>query len=224
MIIKIKNGEDLKCLLAHPIHLSAFIRIGILSRRGAVRLSQLRMEYDERVVKDLKFWGYIEIQHNSIITLKKPSILEVPLPRKVEKDKLLSEVLEEEVPSREFLYYKMAIAFQKLFIKNIELLNAKVPKYLLEAKYKKWLTDTRLLYTKDGNSIGDMRKVFHFLDGHDFWAGKILTIDKLRKQIPNLLIQIAEHERDSKKQSGGVRTSAEYMQKVLSEFSSNKSD
>lgn len=103
---------------------------------------------------------------------------------------LLSEIKISDVPDDELDYYKIAIAFQNLFIKNLNEVNAPI-KSQEKAKYKNYVTPIRLLIEKDKVTKDQLKKVFKYLESSDgdFWKKNILSTQKLRKQIEKLLLQ-----------------------------------
>lgn len=218
MHLKLNISSRLTELLACPPALSALVRIALLSKRGEVRTEQVLENFHIDTIHHLVLKKIITNNEGIITIIDK--VIEVPKQRKKTTDSklLLSEVQEQDLPHREVEYYKVAIAFQRLFIYNLQQLGVPIPDYLSKARYTKWLTATRLLFTKDNCTIEDSRAVFQYLKDHEFWAGKILTMDKLRAKFSTLLIQIKENERNNKNASGASRTSKDFMQEILTKL------
>jgi hypothetical protein len=93
------------------------------------------------------------------------------------------EVLEEQVD-----YFKSAIGFQKLFVKNLK--EKSSPTTQVEnAKFKTFVDPIRLMFEKDKVTIFQLREVYNYLDSleGEFWKSNILSTAKLREKLPTLL-------------------------------------
>ncbi len=104
--------------------------------------------------------------------------------------KPLSEIPISDVPEDLIIYYKHAIAFQKLFIKNLEEKNA--PSGAQErAAFDSYITPIRLMIEKDGVTNSQLEEALKFLGSPqgNFWKQNILSTKKLREKISQLLIQ-----------------------------------
>ncbi len=106
--------------------------------------------------------------------------------------KPLSEIHISDVPEDLIIYYKHAVAFQKLFIENLQEKNA--PTAVQErALFDSYITPIRLMMEKDGVSNSQLEEALKFLKSTqgDFWKQNVLSTKKLREKISQLLIQKA---------------------------------
>lgn len=112
---------------------------------------------------------------------------------KIDK-KLLSkiEISDVELPLIE--YYKIAVKFQNLFIKNLKEKGAPT-KTQENAKFKSYVDPIRLMLELEECTIDQLRDVFIYLDSpqSEFWKKNILSTEKLRKQLTTLLMASKEH-------------------------------
>lgn len=87
-------------------------------------------------------------------------------------------------------YFQVALAFQLLFIKNLE--NKKISaKKIKEARGKDMIPSIRLMFEKDECTDEQFRDVYKYLQSPagDFWTANILSTTKLRKQFTTLILQ-----------------------------------
>lgn len=103
---------------------------------------------------------------------------------------LLSEIEISDLEEEQKQYFEIAVAFQQLFIKNLQE-NQAPTKHQEEAKYKSYVDPIRLMMENDGISKEQLTKVFKFLDspGGDFWKPNILSTSKLRQQFQQLILK-----------------------------------
>jgi hypothetical protein len=113
---------------------------------------------------------------------------------RVDKDKinkgLLSEVKTSDVPDDLKEYYKIALEFQKLFIKNQTDRSVK-PTHQLRAAFKNYVDPIRLILQQDEATKEDLLDIYDFLNSNagTFWKENILSTSKLREKLPTLLMQ-----------------------------------
>jgi len=117
---------------------------------------------------------------------------EVKKKRKEEENKLrntlLSEINISDVEADYENYFKIAKAFQQLFIKNLEEKNAPT-KNQRDAKYGTYVDSIRLMFEKDEITKEQMNKVYKYLEGPEgeFWKPNILSAVKLREKFQVLI-------------------------------------
>ena len=85
-------------------------------------------------------------------------------------------------------YYEVSSAFYELIQSNLENIGASTST-LRKSKVKKWITPIRLMIESDGVTEEQLRDVFIFLKGHQFWSANIQSTEKLRKQFSTLHAQ-----------------------------------
>lgn len=103
---------------------------------------------------------------------------------------LLSEIKISDVPKDLSEYYKIALEFQKLFIKNQNDRNVK-PTHQLKATFKSYVNPIRLILKNDEATVEDLRDVYDFLNSTkgSFWQSNILSTSTLREKLPKLLME-----------------------------------
>jgi CRISPR/Cas system CSM-associated protein Csm2 small subunit len=103
---------------------------------------------------------------------------------------LLSEVKTSDVPEDLKTYHKIALEFQKLFIKNQTDRSVK-PTHQLRATFKNYVDPIRLILQQDEATTDDLRDIYDFLNSNEgtFWKENILSTCKLREKLPTLLMQ-----------------------------------
>jgi len=93
-----------------------------------------------------------------------------------------------EVSKETIFYFKTAISFQLLFIKNLK--EKESPTTQLElANFKNFVEPIRLMFEKDKITSIQIRQAYDFLNSKegDFWKSNILSTKKLRDKISVLL-------------------------------------
>ncbi len=93
-----------------------------------------------------------------------------------------------EVTEEQIGYFKSAIAFQKLIIKNLK--EKRSPTTQVEnAKYKNFVDPIRLMFEKDKCTVQQLRDAYDYLNSAEgeFWKSNILSTAKLREKISVLL-------------------------------------
>lgn len=85
-------------------------------------------------------------------------------------------------------YFKSAIAFQNLFIKNLKDKNS-LTTQIENAKYKSFVDPIRLMFEKDKVTTTQLRDAYNYLNSPEgeFWKSNILSTSKLREKLPILL-------------------------------------
>jgi hypothetical protein len=109
---------------------------------------------------------------------------------KISDDKkffLVNNIQIETTPEK-ITYFKTAVEFQKLFIKNLKEKNST---YSLQekAKYKNYVDPIRLMIENKEATLNQLRDAYKYLNSPEgeFWKSNILSISKLREQISVLL-------------------------------------
>lgn len=85
-------------------------------------------------------------------------------------------------------YYKTALGFQKLFIKNLKEKNSPFANQL-KSTFKNYIYPIKLMIEKDGVTFQQLRDAYNFLNSPEgeFWKSNILSTKKLREQLSVLL-------------------------------------
>jgi len=119
---------------------------------------------------------------------------------------LLSEIEISDVPIELQEYYKIALGFQKLFIKNLKEREAPT-KNQREANFKNYVTPIRLMIENDNTSREQIRQAYDFLKSKEgeFWKSNILSTKKLREQIDQLIAQKNAPKKDSNKPDSEIK-------------------
>jgi len=93
-----------------------------------------------------------------------------------------------EATSIQIDYFKSAIAFQKLFVKNLKEKKS-ITTQIENAKYKSFVDPIRLMIEKDNVTIIQLRDAYDYLNSPEgeFWKSNILSTSKLREKLPVLL-------------------------------------
>lgn len=131
----------------------------------------------------------------SIGSINKPVNQETKKPRNQETKKLLlSEIDISDVEDSLKQYFEIAVAFQKLFIKNLEEKNSPT-KNQTGAKFFDYVNPIRLMFENDEVQLEQVQSVFRFLNSPqgDFWKSNILSTKKLREKFPQLVIKSKEN-------------------------------
>lgn len=116
-------------------------------------------------------------------------------------ERLIYEVVKEELKEPTLTYYKIARSFWELARETFILKGNRIPKTLEHAKFEDWVNPIRLLIEKDGHTIEEIREVYAFLRKDDFWRTNVRVTSKLRFKSRNgdsyfdeLLIRIRNGE------------------------------
>ena len=97
------------------------------------------------------------------------------------------------------IYFEIAEAFRKLFIKNLKDKDAST-KNQEKANFKNYVTPIRLMFEGDGITKEQFTKVFKFLDSPEgeFWKANILSTKKLREKFNALIMKANEKPKQNK--------------------------
>ena len=112
------------------------------------------------------------------------------------KNLLLSEIKISEHPGLKKEHFDIAIAFRDLF--KSKLIEAGASTNAIDKAKGTWIDDARLMLESDGYNKEDLREIFWFLrdeipDRNGFtWSSNILSISKLRKQMPKLKLKLKD--------------------------------
>jgi hypothetical protein len=118
------------------------------------------------------------INNTSIMVSSKPN-----------KKILLSEVDINTLSEQDRIYFKIAIGFRDLFIKNKKALGVNDFKDQENATYKGYVDPIRLAFTEDKKTEEDFRKVYAFLMKDEFWMKNIMSTRTLREKMSDLLLR-----------------------------------
>lgn len=101
-------------------------------------------------------------------------------------------------------YFKIALEFQKLFIKNLKSLESPHNKQDV-AKFKNYVLPIKRLFEIDGVTKNQVRAVYKYLDSKegDFWKANILSTDKLRKKFQELSAKANTNGKTNNGSNGG---------------------
>lgn len=116
--------------------------------------------------------------NNSIVVSKKPN-----------ENILLSEIDINTLSEEEQKYFKIAIGFRNLFIKNKKALGVRDLRDQENATYKGYVSPIRLAFIKDKKTDEDFRLVYDFLRRDEFWMKNIMSTTKLREKMSDLLLR-----------------------------------
>lgn len=111
-------------------------------------------------------------------------------------NKLLSEIDISEVELSLVQSFKIAVEFQKLFIKNLKEKDC-TTNHQEKATFLKYVNPIRLMLTNAECTVQDLRDVWDYLDApeSEFWKKNILSTEKLRKQITTLVMNSRERKK-----------------------------
>ena len=95
-----------------------------------------------------------------------------------------------EASKKDIIYFKTAVWFQKLFIKNLKEKNAPTSNQE-KATFKKYVIPIRLMFEKDNVTQKQFKEAYEYLDSleGEFWKKNVLSTTALRDKISQLLIQ-----------------------------------
>lgn len=93
-----------------------------------------------------------------------------------------------EISEEKMLYFKTALYFQELFIKNLKDKNSPITQ-VENAKYKSFVEPIRLMIEKEKVTTKQLRDAYDYLNSPEgeFWKSNILSTSKLREKLPVLL-------------------------------------
>lgn len=124
---------------------------------------------------------------------------------KLNQKTLLSEIKISDLESSEIIYFEIAFAYQKLFIKNLKEKNAPTTNQE-KATYKNYVNPIRLMMQNDGVTKDQLTKVYKFLGSieGEFWKSNILSTSKLREKFQQLLLKSQENGKPSVAQGAKI--------------------
>jgi len=112
-----------------------------------------------------------------------------PINHKTLNKKPLIDVKDFEVPNAQKSFFKWSLKFQELFLRNLKNKGAPLKK-TREANFENCMKPIRLMIEKDGVTEIQLLLAYNLLNGEDeFWKGIILSTDKLRQKIGQLIAQ-----------------------------------
>ena len=127
-------------------------------------------------------------QAQSIASIDK--LINHPKPQNLEtfKTRRLNKIQIAEIPDNYQDYYKWALKFQKLFLRNLK--NKGAPcKKTEEANCEDYVNPNRKMVENDGISETQLEIAYELLEEDEFWKGVILDTQKLRQKIGQLIAQ-----------------------------------
>jgi len=130
---------------------------------------------------------------------------EVKVKDEVKQKSLLSEIKISDLESYEIEYFEIALAFQKLFIKNLKEKNAPAANQE-KATYKNYVDPIRLMMTSDGVTKEQLTKVYKYLGSieGEFWKSNILSTSKLREKFQQVLLKSQENGKSGNNYGGNT--------------------
>lgn len=141
-----------------------------------------------------------ESQQTSTVNVTVTDTVNVTVKEKNYKNILLSEIKLSDFPQIKPEYFETAKAFQLLFKTNLTEAGAQTSQ--IDKAKGTWIDDVRLLIEKDKYSISNLREVYKFLQKDQFWKQNILSISKLREQMPKLKLKIHNGENRTNHKEG----------------------
>jgi len=116
---------------------------------------------------------------------------------------LMSEINISDVEESLKEYFKIALAYQELFIKNLEEKEASAVNQK-KATFANYVTPIRLMMTSDGVTKEQLTTVWKYLGSSagEFWKPNILSTSKLREKFDQIIIK-------SKQKHNGQQTTEE---------------
>lgn len=95
-----------------------------------------------------------------------------------------------EVDNKQLIYFKTAVWFQKLFIKNLKEKDSPTTNQE-KATYKNYVTPIRLMFDNDKVTQEQVKQAYDYLNSleGEFWKKNILSTSTLREKISQILIQ-----------------------------------
>jgi len=130
----------------------------------------------------------VQSTYQSIASIDKQVNLK-PINLELINQKPIFEVEKSEIKKEQEVYFEWALKFQKLFLKNLKRKNAP-SKEAKEARFGDCLKPIRKMLETDGVNEMQLQLAYDILDGEDeFWKGIILSTDKLRQKIIQLIAQ-----------------------------------
>ena len=136
-----------------------------------------------------------QLSTNIINNLNNNSLVgsfQTPTKKDSKKDLFKTKLTEVDVTTldnQEQVYFKIAIGFRDLFIKNKKALGFNDFRDQENATYKNYVDPIRLSFTQDKKTEEDFRKVYAFLMNDEFWMKNIMSTSKLREKMSDLLIR-----------------------------------
>lgn len=201
--IKLKYGSELEQMFKNPKELALLVQIAFMADEdsGIVTMKELKPNKDS--LANLIHWNYVECDGAGNVCILNKKIVDVTLrkaPQKeILKSTLLSELKEEDVPEDEREYFKIAVGFAGMFASNLLKIGARTIN-IEKATYGKWVDPIRLMVENDSVTVEQLRDVWHFLKGHQFWSANVQSTLKLREKFQTIHTQLLRDgfKRDSK--------------------------
>lgn len=192
--IKLKYGKELAEIMKDPIYLSILVRVAFnMDEETGEAVMTFPKKWQEKIGA-LVVLGLLEHTDYKTFWLTNKKIIDVTLKKKPSKSEVDNQDLKDAkiVPAELKEYYELANHFWGLFYKNLTSIGGRV--YNLEnAKFGKWVTPIRLMIENDKVSVDELRAVYKFLDGHDFWVDKVQSTKKLRGKFQTIHSQMKQN-------------------------------
>jgi len=175
---QVKGYEDKTGLILHPIEPPS---VGV------------KTPPTEQVEEEVKLQGEVKVKVKEEVKLKET------------KKILLSEIKISDLEINEIQYFEIALAYQKLFIKNLKEKNAPASNQE-KATYKNYVTPIRLMMCSDGVTKEQLTLVYKYLGSveGEFWKSNILSTSKLREKFQQLLLKSQENGKSGNYKSGNT--------------------
>lgn len=159
------------------------------SKGGVAKATKNLANATENLAGDKQNVADIRVKSKDVdinIILNKSLLSEI----KISDDKkfLIFNDLNVEANEEQIGYFKSAIAFQKLFIKNLKEKNSPTTQ-IENAKYKNFVDPIRLMFEKEKVTKNQLIEAYNYLNSAEgeFWKSNILSTVKLREKLPVLL-------------------------------------
>ena len=213
--IQLNFSEDFWRLRAVPELLSFTLElVSLFSDSKGLEITQVKDRDSLNRLVEMGIFsidkGRVKLSSTKLIALGKKKTDEK---KETLNNRRLADVSESEIEDESLRYYfKIARSFQVVIWENLKRLNVPLNN-VREAKFEKWVNPIRLMITVDGVTTDDLRKLYVFLQNHDFWSDKIQSTEKLRAKKETLIGQMRNDEKRKKTntKSGGANLSPEYL-------------
>jgi hypothetical protein len=156
----------------------------IIKQYNNITIEQISDEVFDLLVNNIDL-----VNENLKKWIKEENKNKKPLIKKQNERVLLSEVDINTLSEQDQVYFKIAIGFRDLFIKNKKALGVNDFKDQENATYKGYVDPIRLAFTQDKKTEEDFRKVYAFLMKDEFWMKNIMSARTLREKMSDLLLR-----------------------------------
>jgi len=222
--------NDLKPILTDRLILTAWKPIELSLKRDLVKFEEVKIKRSDAGKKSAELRALKSQEQNATNATNSTSVESVEqvptnptdsvnvsvsvndnvsvndiLLKKETKKSLLSEIKISDLEINEIQYFEIALAYQKLFIKNLKEKNAPAANQE-KATYKNYVTPIRLMMSSDGVTKEQLTLVYKYLGSveGEFWKSNILSTSKLREKFQQLLLKSQENGKSGNYKSGNT--------------------